>query len=392
MYRAVSSTCTKPRSLDERLGLTPGFNSGDTLRFYSRGVQNKRVRFEVAIIGSGPAGCALAIQLRKAGVSTAIITAPRSVSHEFPETVPAGVTEKEIWPSGSTSLRPHYAMASAWGDSKLTVRHAICNPLGHGWFLDRAIFDGEMLARAAAGGVVPIFRGRIRSAERTHSGWSLRFSGGPEIIETGFVADASGRSGAFARMIGIRRIALDRLVCLTARAAPQDFPAGEALVESAETGWWFSALDSNRDLSLSFFTNPFRTSFANALRATLHTSKRAAPLFPGRVVARAARTDWLETPAGPGWMAVGDAAFASDPLGSQGLLRALETAEKAAAMIVSNLANSDHGPRNYCEIQIDYLNRFLRDRKYFYEAEHRWPDAPFWRSARTATRGILWPR
>ena len=258
--------------------------------------------------------------------------------------------------------------------------------------MDRAIFDREMLARATAGGEVPLFRGRIRSAERTHNGWSLRFSGLPEVIETGFVADASGRSGAFARRIGIRRIALDRLVCLTARAAPQDFPAGEALVESAETGWWFSALDSNRDLSISFFTNPSRVSFADVLRATRHTSKRVAHLLPGRPVARAARTDWLETPAGSGWMAVGDAAFASDPLGSQGLLRALETAETAAAIIVRNLANSEHGSQEYCEIQIDYLNRFLRDRKYFYEAEHRWPDAPFWRAARTATRGVLWPK
>ena len=379
-------------SLSCRNCLTPGSNSSGKLRFYSRGAQNDLVRFDVAIIGSGPAGCALAIQLRKAGVSTAIITVPRSVSHEFPETLPAGVTEKEVWPSDSTSLRPHYAMASAWGDSKLAVRHSICNPLGHGWFLDRAIFDREMFAGATAGGVVPVFRGRILSAERTHDRWMLGFSGQPEVIEAGFVADASGRSGAFARMIGIRRIVLDRLVCLTARAAPYDFPAGEALVESAETGWWFSALDSSRVLSISFFTNLSRASFADALRATIHTSKRVSHLLPGPDVSRAARTDWLETPAGPGWMAVGDAAFASDPLGSQGLSRALETAENAAAMIVSNSANSSDGRRNYCEIQINYLNRFLHDRKYFYEAEHRWPDAPFWRSARTATGGILWPK
>ena len=350
------------------------------------------MRFDVAIIGSGPAGCALAIQLRKAGLATAILTAPGSGTNEFPETAPPEVTEKEGWPSDSASLRPHYAMASAWGDSELAVRHAICNPLGHGWLLDRAILDSEMLARATAGGMVPVFRGRLRSAERTRNGWSIRLSGRPEVIETGFVADASGRSSAFARIVGIRRIALDRLVCLTARATPDRHPAGEALVESAETGWWFSALDARGALCISFFTHPSRVSFTDALRATIHTSKRVSHLHPERPVSRAARTDWLETPAGPGWIAVGDAAFASDPLGSQGLLRALESAEKAAGIIVSNLANDDRGARDYCEFQINCRDRFLRDRRHFYAAEQRWPDAPFWRTAHTAKADPLWPK
>jgi flavin-dependent dehydrogenase len=342
------------------------------------------VRFDVAIIGSGPAGCALAIHLVKAGASVAIFTVPRrSLFDEFPETLPPGVTENEAWLTGAAGLRPHYAMASAWGDSKLTVRHSICNPLGHGWFVDRAIFDGEILARATAGGAVLVVRGRIRSAERTPSGWSLGFSGQPDAVEAGFVVDASGRSSAFARMIGVRRVALDRLVCLSTKAIPVDFPAGEALVESSETGWWFSALNSRGDLSISFFTNPNGPSLEDGLRASIHTAKRISHVLPSRPVSRAARTDWLETPAGEGWLAVGDAAFASDPLGSQGLLRALETAEKATAIIGDSA-------RKYCEIQVDYRDRFLRDRKFFYEAERRWPDADFWRSARAAMEETTW--
>ena len=99
------------------------------------------VRFDVAIIGSGPAGCALAIHLRKAGVSTAIFTAPpRSVSGKPPETLPPGMAETDVWLPNSTSLRPHYAMVSAWGDENLTIRHAICNPLGLGSFVDRTVW------------------------------------------------------------------------------------------------------------------------------------------------------------------------------------------------------------------------------------------------------------
>ena len=337
------------------------------------------MRFDVAIIGAGPAGCALAIHLRNAGASVAIFTVPRrTLFDDFPETLPPGI------PEGYAGLRPLYAMASAWGDSQLTIRHALCNPLGHGWFVDRAVFDRDMLHRATAEGV-PVIHGRIQSSMRTHSGWSLCFSGQPDAVEAGFVVDASGRSSAFARMIGIRRLALDRLVCLSTKAVAVDFPAGEALVESIETGWWFSALNSSGDLSISFFSNPGGASFEDALRSTIHTSSRVSRLLGARPVSRPARTDWLEAPAGEGWLAIGDAAFASDPLGSQGLLRALETAEKAAAIIGGS-------GWKYCEIHVDYLDRFLRERKVFYEAERRWPEADFWSSARAARRETTWPK
>lgn len=338
------------------------------------------MRFDVAIVGSGPAGCALAIHLRNAGASVAIFTVPRrTLFDDFPETLPPGI------PDGYAGLRPLYAMASAWGESKLTIRHAICNPLGHGWFVDRGVFDREMLARATAGGSVLVTRGRLQSATRTHGGWSLRFSEQRDAVEADFVVDASGRSSAFARMTGVRRLALDRLVCLSTKAVPVDFPAGEALVESIETGWWFSALNASGDLSISFFSNPGGASFEDALRATIHTSQRVSHLAPARPLSRPARTDWLETAAGEGWLAIGDAAFASDPLGSQGLLRALETAEKAVPFIGDST-------RKFCEIHVDYLDRFLRERKVFYESERRWPEADFWRSARAAMKETTWPK
>jgi flavin-dependent dehydrogenase len=159
-------------------------------------------------------------------------------------------------------------------------------------------------------------------------------------------------------------------------------------VESAAAGWWFSALNSSGGLSIAFYTNLSGVPFEDALRATVHTSKWVSHLPPERPVSRPARTDWLDTPVGPGWLAIGDAAFSSDPLGSQGLLRALETAEKAAALVLSRSENSDGVERDYRDFLVDYRDRFLRDRKSYYAAEQRWPDAPFWRTAHTAMGSI----
>ncbi|MGI8988016.1 MAG: FAD-dependent monooxygenase [Bryobacteraceae bacterium] len=330
---------------------------------------------DVAIVGSGPAGCALAMRLRKAGVSVATFTAAaRSGCAGIPETLPAGVREKFLLPVSSNSLRPHYSMASAWGGPELTTRHSICNPLGHGWFVDRAVFDREMLAE------VPAIQARITSVSWTPTGWALGFAG-HTAVRSGVVVDASGRSSAFARLIGVRRLVLDRLVALSVRAVPVDFPAGEALVESAEAGWWFSAPTPEGELSVSWFGYQDRIPFAEALRATVHTSRHVGFLLSRRPVARAARTDWLEAPAGLGWLAAGDAAFASDPLGSQGLLRALEAADAAAKIILSGSAHNSASIREYCEYYRDYVKRFLRERHFFYGTERRWPHAPFWRAA-----------
>ena len=66
----------------------------------------------------------------------------RSLFDDFPETLPPGI------PEGYAGLRPQYAMASAWGDSKLTVRHA-SRRIAHE---ERATFreiDGDAACRVA---------------------------------------------------------------------------------------------------------------------------------------------------------------------------------------------------------------------------------------------------
>jgi flavin-dependent dehydrogenase len=353
--------------------------------------------WDVAIIGSGPAGSAVAIHCRKAGLRTAIFTLPRrSGSSAIPETLPAaarplleslGIAEQ----GNRFGLRQQYAMSSAWGSDSLTTRHSICNPSGPGWFVDRPAFDGEIARQATQDEIVPVIHARIASASRERDHWVLRFPvpGEPQLeaVRAAVVVDATGRASQFARRIGIRRHAFDRLISVSTRAVPRDFLAGEALVESAPDGWWFSALTARGELSVSWFTEggllqPSDRSTSvmeSRLQATIHTAARVASLVPQGLECRSARTDRLGTFAGDGWIAVGDAAVACDPLGSQGLLRALESAAMASQLIVRDRTGGQKNIAAYCEFQIDYLQRFLRDRHMFYCMEHRWPETPFWR-------------
>src|SRR5215471_18303895 len=114
---------------------------------------------DVAVIGSGPAGSAVAIHCQHAGLDTAIFTLPsRRVRRELPETLPAAARpllhalgfQQEL---AGLGLRPQYAITSAWGTDSITTRHSICNALGPGWLVDRRTFDAEILHQAVSGRV-----------------------------------------------------------------------------------------------------------------------------------------------------------------------------------------------------------------------------------------------
>src|SRR5579864_3252253 len=171
--------------------------------------------WDVAVIGSGPAGSAVAVHCRRAGLTTAIFTLPhRRLGSGIPETLPAatrpllealGIGER----FDRVGLREQYAMSSAWGSHSMTTRHSICNPGGPGWFVDRSAFDAELNRQATKGGHVPVIQGRLASASREGNHWLLWFQvpGTSESVpvRTGVVVDATGRSSAFARRIPIRR-------------------------------------------------------------------------------------------------------------------------------------------------------------------------------------------
>ena len=280
-------------------------------------------------------------------------------------------------------------MASAWGSSEITTRHAIFAPAGRGSIVDRERFDREFAALALSR-QIPIVETELAGVEREQSSgrWQLRFANGL-TASSKFVADASGRSRIFGRFSGTKPTVFDRLIAITAFAEPTGFPKGEALVESAEQGWWFSAVDSNGDLSVTWFTYPSlttsaRAQFEQALSQTIHTVARINKLRASCLISRTARTDWLDQPAGEGWLAVGDAAFASDPLGSQGLSRVFEMSQTACSFIANHLARNEDVVRQYTDSCVQWVSRFLTDREYFYGMERRWPDAPFWRLARDA--------
>jgi len=89
----------------------------------------------------------------------------------------------------------------------------------------------------------------------------------------------------------------------------------------------------------------------------------------------------LERFAGDGWLAVGDAALAFDPLSSQSLFDALYTGLRGAEAIAADLAGEGGAPEArtaYAERLESVRAAYRRHLHLYYRAETRWRDRPFW--------------
>ena len=119
------------------------------------------------------------------------------------------------------------------------------------------------------------------------------------------------------------------------------------------------------------------------LKKTFLTGSRVAsykPLQRARIVSASSQT--LARVTGAGWVAVGDAAAAFDPLSSSGVINALESGIRAAKLITNTDGSSGNSYDNWVARSVE---NFLRNRASYYELEGRWPNSPFW-SRRHAER------
>jgi flavin-dependent dehydrogenase len=203
-------------------------------------------RFDVAIIGGGPAGSSLALSLLKRGLS--VLMAERSDYQEWrsgetlsPE---ARIPLSKLGVLDSLSDAPHLtseAIHSAWGSSELIEKHSVFNPYGNGWHLDRSKFDSALASAAEEFGAT-VMRG-ISFISALHSDlWqiTLKNSSGMVQVEARFLVDATGRAAQVAKSLGSRMIFYDNLIALIdiISPSPLDCPVESVLtVEAGQEGW-----------------------------------------------------------------------------------------------------------------------------------------------------------
>jgi flavin-dependent dehydrogenase len=338
---------------------------------------------DIAICGAGVAGCALAIALARAGFDVVMLEREAVPTQRPGESLPPEVrvplAALGVWDEFlAAGHLPAVGNQAFWGGNAGRHKDFLFNPYGDGWHIDRRRFDA-MLQRAAetAGAIVHRAVKRIGVSSEPNT-WRLIWRDRQDWSagSARFVADATGRARGLARQLGVAAHRYDRLIGRIG-CVPACRPAeATTLIEAAPEGWWYSApLPSARHM-VAFMSDPGVSPPATLPPRIL--SRVGNGVWQPR--ARSADSSFLAQTAGAGWVAVGDAAAAHDPLSAQGIMRALTSGLRAAEAVALVLSGRDDALAHYREMQRRAFEAYLAQRRLYYQAENRWPMHSFWRS------------
>ena len=358
-----------------------------------------RASYDVLVLGAGPAGCAVAVELAARGVTVALVTmgASRAASGSG-DNLP--VSACEFLPTGfdlrslDRDHQPAYQLVSWWGGREPVWRDSIQHPQGHGWHLNRPAFDASLLALAGQQGVT-VITCRQAVVHSPATPWHVEAlpavaSHASAHVAARYLVDCTGRRRCVSRRLAVPSQRHDSLFSLTALyATPAASPPTETVVEAAPNGWWYSALLPDNRRAVSFFTNAKDKNVRllaepAAFAALVGTTRLLAPVLAGAALAspvrgRLANSSCAQTIVGDHWLSVGDAAAAFDPLSSQGIGTALRMGRQAARAIQAWLhTGSPHQLRAYEAAYRQLFADYLRERPRYYRQVMAWAGQPFW--------------
>lgn len=357
------------------------------------------VRRDVIVAGAGPAGLALAIELaRVPELSVAVVDALRPQRLRLGETLApdAGPLLAHLGVDLITSGEHARCQGTiaAWGSDDAHYTDFLYHPSGHGWRLDRERFDAALGDEARRRGVLWI-DGEVGTVAREQGDWQLTI--GNATASARILVDATGRQAIIARRLGARRIVADTLVGIAGVFESERAIVDErwALIEACRDGWAYSAvLPDGRVVVVAMtdsdLAHAARLHDAGTWRAWVEELPRTRERIAGAVsvenpIVASSASHRLDRMTGDGWLAVGDAATAFDPLSSQGISKALRSGVRAAKTIRETLDGKTRAFDTYADAEGAAYAAYLSARDRYYTMEGRWSDAPFWQRRGTST-------
>ena len=319
---------------------------------------------DVAVVGGGPAGAAAATLLARWGHSVVLLTKPVSAFSDssLAESLPPSVAKP------LAALGMERAVASGrfyrsrgntvwWGDTDTRAEPFADGRLGYQ--VVRRDFDELLLDQAVSAGATVCRGATVRDVDLEHSPPRLVYESDRRqrtTLAARFVLDCSGRAGVVARRG--HRVAHDHpatvaLVGIWHRDDGWDLPdETHTLVESYADGWAWSVPVSDTERYVTVMVDPRTTDLQRVgrvdriYRTEVEKTQRLARLIRD---ARPVRAPWGRDASlysarrygGPGFLLVGDAASAIDPLSSCGVRKALTSGWLAAVVTRTRLRHPE---------------------------------------------------
>ncbi len=356
---------------------------------------------EICIAGGGPAGIATALSLLNRGIKSTILEAGPNIRPKVGETLPPNVMPI-LRALGIEQLledpahAPCYGNSWIWGNNEAQEKHFMMHTGGNGWHLQRDLFETALLELAEKRGIKVIRNAKVMQVEQqTDGNWKLelKIDGSSQTFESQFLVDATGRNSKIARCLGIERRQYDHLIGIVARFKTDEniILSGQTHIEAVENGWWYAAALTNGEIVTAFMTDAHllpkeMQNIAGYWKALLQ-AKSISNLFSSEfepdqstsLHIQSAETSFLETSCGNNWLAVGDAAFAYDPVSSYGITSALGAGCYAGHAIADHLNGEEEALPAYRFVVEKAFADYLPLWDHQYALEKRWTESDFWK-------------
>ncbi len=362
--------------------------------------KKERSEFDVLVIGGGPAGSACAIRLANAGARVALIDSSDFSRFRIGETIEpeAGTLLLQLGLDANNQSwsAPCSGVTAAWGTPNPMHRPSLLNPLGRGWRVERREFDRALFAQAQISGATTLTSCHVASAERKSDMWlfTLATQHGPISGRAAWMVAATGRSARTPLAPSRSRLWLDRLVGIAllerTKAQESTYSSTTALVEAAPCGWWYSAIIPHNGRLAVFFTDADLLAGKNNLGKFLRGQLSYCPLIGAEcayIHDWTVRRDWCGFDArssirriviSNGWVALGDAAIALDPLCGRGITEALRSGTEVGEWLLRSSRVDQNGLPAWAERAATRFNDFIVQRRATYARETRWANSRFW--------------
>jgi flavin-dependent dehydrogenase len=355
----------------------------------SAGVERPQ-RYDVVVLGGGPAGCVVAHTLAGRGVRTLLS------NYDMGESRKGEILNSIVRPilgslglagNGTLGLSPVVSGSIVnWGGATRQYS-TIASATGPSYLVDRPAFDEDLRSVAkAAGATIVSVRHLPIVTQRGHE-WEIKLSTGQECfsVTASLLIDASGRRASIVRRFGQRKN-VDHLICIYYLAVGRESSCDHEnrwLLAADPNGWWFSVrvgpaervfyrlVDASDDAGTDWW------SAMADLCPELSAVVEAGGYVPKQRRAFSARTSYSIISA-PRLAAAGDAAFAVDPLSGQGLALALSQGLMVGSYACEYLGGRPRALAECHAIQRQEFRRMLTDMTAAYSLEPRWRGSRFW--------------
>jgi flavin-dependent dehydrogenase len=362
-------------------------------------------RFDVVVIGGGPAGSATAGLLALRGHRVLLLEKEKFPRYHIGESLITGFLEvvEELGIRDRLERMGFvrkYGGSLVWGSQKQrwTFSFIEGGPYEYSYQVRRADFDALLLARARELGVQvreeATVRAALRDGERV-TGVRYVLRGDDELVACArLVVDASGQARVLGRQLStvawheqLKNVAVWAYFQDVTRLDGDE--SGNILIENVPDGWFWGIPMFDGTMSVGYVTPAIRAAedgreLPELFAAKVGQSTELRRMMGGSSQASAFRSarDWsyrCENLHGPGWVLVGDAAAFVDPLFSTGVALAMLAAKqlsRTADLVLDRpdledtaFALYEDGYRHFIDSILSFVQYFYNgtlDREYYY--------------------------